>query len=741
MSASSRRVVWLILWLALATGAGVGIVLFFGLKQMAPSATRVAQAPQSAPSTMAATTPSTRSSMRNYGQVLHADLKNYPDTQPWAVPVDLSDAAHIILNEPTYVCSRGDLWITRPDADPLPQVLARAPGESEHIVDRAIAYIIWSMDRRGAWTPSAVCKQNDGYEIVGAKSVQAIPWHRAYRWDAAMTWDDNGVTRLIVPTDEGVSIIDLGPQLSEEYCPLMDAVSTTRPSASPAVLFDTRGLLAWIPADDTFSGTRVARFLNGKWAQLDSSNWPGDIIYLVPLLEWSVLQIRHERGAGALTFVSLDNPDVDEKQIGALVDQLGDDDPDKRTAAYQKLSQYGPNVNPILQRLLPNAAPESQSRIRQLLVGATLGGMAVNGNQLVVKARLRDGGMVFLAPQGVTIPQEGQEPKVVAPDYLAVRPGRAAQELPAAVVEGLAKPGATVTGVGEEWVVSSPETGPMRFLPPDELDPLLRGSERNFSRLVAIDGRGRWVFRDDSTKRTLLLDPTVPDPRPRLAIWFIDTGTSAGWSKSNWPAIQKNNSRWIIDDHDWEPMAKDEAILLDSPPPIEPTSLPATGASTCASTGPATSPSAASLVAQNGPMLLVDSEGNRYFDGQMTLTVVTASGRRRVWALPDQCAGTSDRSAHLVSDGAGHLFLFNAAGRIVRLRETPGEAQPFVVEAVFEDKVPDFEPIQRIWRDPAGRIVVAYGGAHLAVIFPSGQVPREIADKILPQDLKRIDSP
>ena len=31
-----------------------------------------------------------------------------------------------------------------------------------------------------------------------------------------------------------------------------------------------------------------------------------------------------------------------------------------------------------------------------LLQGATLGGMAINGNQLTLKARLRDGGMVFL---------------------------------------------------------------------------------------------------------------------------------------------------------------------------------------------------------------------------------------------------------------------------------------------------------------------------------------------------------
>ncbi len=67
-----------------------------------------------------------------------------------------------------------------------------------------------------------------------------------------MTWDDAGTTRLIVPTDDGVSIISLGDQLSEDHCPLVFPDSTTRPTAAPVVLFDTRGLLAWIPADENF---------------------------------------------------------------------------------------------------------------------------------------------------------------------------------------------------------------------------------------------------------------------------------------------------------------------------------------------------------------------------------------------------------------------------------------------------------------------------------------------------------
>jgi hypothetical protein len=711
------------LWLVLAAGGGAAIVVFFGSKQSPPppptAATAITQpfpaTTQSIATAAEAKPAAPAPTLQTYGQLLHADLPNYPETRPWGIPVELNDAAHLILDEPIYVCSRGDLWITCAGADPLPVVLARAAGESEHLVDRRIAYVVWALDRRGLWEPSAVCLKNDGYEIVSATDRRAIPWHRPYRWDLATTWDDGGATRLIVPTDEGISIITVGKELTEDYCQLMDMAATTKPTGAPAVLFDTRGLLAWIPADEDFAQTRVARYLEGQWTQLDSAIWPGDVVYLFPHLDGSVLQIRRGLGAAALSFVTLDNPDIDDKQVLSLVDQLGDDDPDKRLAAYQRLSQYGPKINPILERLAPGAAPEAQGRIQELLQGTTLGGMSVNGNQLTLVARLRDGGMVFCAPQGITIPQEGQIPKIVSPDYLAVRPGRPVQELPPSIVDRLSKPNSSIAAWGDEWIVTSPDVGPARFLPPNQLDPLLRPSERDFSRFIAIDGRGRWLFTDEPAKRTLILDPTVPDPTPRLAIWMIDTGDSAGWNKSDWPAIGRGTAHWIIDDHDWAPM--------DQGDPLQTVSAPIHSAP-----------------AASGPPLLVDADGNRYYDGRLTITFVSPSGLRRVWPLPDQAAGSVDRPAYLAGDRQGHLFLFNSVGRIARLRLTLADPQPFVLESVFTNHVPDFQDVRRIWCDPAGRIVVTYQGSHLALIFPTGQVPREIEDKILPQDLRRIEA-
>ena len=137
MSATSGKFAWMALWVLLAVGAGLGLIFLMGQKPIPPAPPVIAATlPAPAQTAPAATQPPVV--IRNYGQLLSAELRNYPSTQPWAVPVELPDAAHIILHDPVYVCSRGDLWITRPDADPLATVLARAGDESEHLVDRRI---------------------------------------------------------------------------------------------------------------------------------------------------------------------------------------------------------------------------------------------------------------------------------------------------------------------------------------------------------------------------------------------------------------------------------------------------------------------------------------------------------------------------------------------------------------------------------------------------------------------------
>src|ERR1700693_4467531 len=77
MTASSGRVAWVGLWIALAAGAGIALVLFFGPKPKPPAATLLTAAPATFPTTQPLP-PHPPKVIQTYGQLLHADLTNYP---------------------------------------------------------------------------------------------------------------------------------------------------------------------------------------------------------------------------------------------------------------------------------------------------------------------------------------------------------------------------------------------------------------------------------------------------------------------------------------------------------------------------------------------------------------------------------------------------------------------------------------------------------------------------------------
>jgi len=105
--------------------------------------------------------------------------------------------------------------------------------------------------------------------------------------------------------------------------------------------------------------------------------------------------------------------------------------------------------------------------------------------------------------------------------------------------------------------------------------------------------------------------------------------------------------------------------------------------------------------------------------------VVAPSGARTTWTLPDIANGKAP--VHLVRTEDGRLFLFNQPGRVLRIKPTPGAAQPFTVEATFAKNIPSVDEPTRIWLDPAGRIIIAYE-KRLAILFPSGFIPPRLKD-------------
>lgn len=712
-------------------------------RHSSPTAATPATQPTSKPvAQQASAAASQPAPLRTYVDVIRSHFPDFPATQPSARGVDLSLAGHVHLREPVYLDSWGHLWITRHDATTTDDDLRNA-GDGEttiHVVREPVAFVYWRLVHGGRAEPLLICPTADGAQVLSATRRQMLPFHRDFQWNRAMSAGD----LIFVPTSGGVSAIRLEPEMHEEYCDLHAPAPATRPATAPTfadasrpqLLFDARGLLAWIPASDRSPGGSAARYVDDHWVELSPNDGWQNLLHLVPLLDGSVLQI-HAAGAGkvSLALTSLDAPAVDEQQISDLVIQLSDEDPHKREAAYQNLTRYGPGLWPVLEKLMNDQPPDAQERMRELLgsrAAPTLGGMTVVHDKLRLLKRMSDGGALFYADDGVRMPRtrEDAEPQMITPAWLSIRPGHAVELLPASLVEDQKPLPCRITVLGEETVVADPVHGPSRFMPPSRLAPLLRKGERDFTDWIGIDARGRWLFRrpDGPTTRpgaraaveTIILDPTLPDPTPRLAVWQIDSGKSVGWSKEGWPVVIRDDGTWALEQAGWVQLTRKPIKELRPAPPAPVTATDA----------PTTAPSTGDTAA--APILLVDDVGRRYYDGKNTLTVVDRHGDKTVWPLPGSAVGSGDADAHLVRTGDGLLFLFNAGGRILRIRPTPEAREPFKVEASFTNGVPDDDHPLRVWLDPAGRIDIAYEDSRLAVLFPSGQIPPQLVELAVP---------
>lgn len=685
------------------------------------------------PSTQPATGPTTQTAAvpasaplappKEYMDVVLRTYPRLPTTEPLGVPLELPDAAHLVLHDPIYVCSRNDLWITHPDAPPVGTVLRKASEEQTHVVGENVLFVHWSATESGQWAPNLIVKSPEGEtQWVTAARRTPLP-NAAYRWDHALSWND----QIIVPTSTGISILNRDGK--SDAIELMKAASTSpttnRASDAPIaqIMFDTRGLIAWIPWDNGKSGGNgAARYVDGKWTRLDASTgWPEKLIQLIPLLDGSIIRIaRGDDGNAQVTLAVTESASVDEKRISMLVDKLSDPDADQRKRAYEELTRYGSALWPVLEKLLDNQPPETQARLRELLKGKlqpTLGALRLNPGPLQTVTRHRDGGVILYAEAGVSISRGEDQPDTVVPAWISIRPGRSIQLLPDTMTTDLQPGSCQIISWGDEWIVSDPVQGVRRFLG-NSFDPLLRKSEQDYQSFVAIDRRGRWLFRKPGTRSdTLIVDPTIPDPRPKLPVWVYEvTKGKTGWSKDNWPAIDRGGA-WKLKEAGWEAMdeAKGEKLITELPPE------PAQRAKPTSTSAPATT--------QSSPPLFVDKDGNQYFDGVNTLRLVQKDGKEFRWKLPD--AATGEGKPTLIEAGEHRLFLFNAPGRVLRIHRTPASTQPFELEATFTRNVPNSEYVRRIWLDPAGRIIIAYEDNDLAILFPDGRIPPEISKLML----------
>ena len=655
-------------------------------------------------------------------------------TQPLGVPVELADAAHVVLRDPVYVDPAGNLWVTRADGQPTEQLLAHLPDSPEYVLRDRPAFVHWFQDDAGTWAAAAVVRSPDGYDLITARGRHRLAGPRPFRWGAAYSVPALGA--FVVPTDVGVSVFDAAHAEHDHPLPGC-AAGVTNP---PVTLLDSRGVLAWAPWENRRPGSGgVARFVDNAWADLPAAAWPARPVQLSVLLDGSVLRIAAGGApptaapvesldvepatavpapaavpdAVTLSIAQLDTAPIDNAHVDALVAQLSDPDPDKRQAAFAELSRYGPSLWPVLDRVAAEQPPEGQVRIRQLLRGKlapALGGMSVTGDRLAVARRQADGTVILFAPAGVTIPTDREDdPQTVNPAWLAVHAdGRVDRPLPPALVADQRPDACTLRTAADEWLVVD-AAGPRRFFG-NGLVPMLPPAERRFTDFVALAARHRWVFCDPKTGDTLLIDPTIADPTPRLPAWTIDPGAggAVGWDDHDNPAVRHGPPpvpnapadappRYALTADGWTALAPTEPFHTDPPVP-RPT------------TGPA--------------VLLKAPDGTTYLDGRTAIETVDPAGHHARWPLPPEAVGSIDPTLLRTDDGL--LFLYNAPGRLLRLRPTPGGS--FKLEATFTTDIPNADRPTRVWLDPAGRIDFAVDPHQLVVTFPAGRIPKPIAD-------------
>ena len=258
-----------------------------------------------------------------------------------------------------------------------------------------------------------------------------------------------------------------------------------------------------------------------------------------------------------------------------------------------------------------------------------------------------------------------------------------------------------------------------------------RKNEKQFSEVVGMGTRHRWVFREQRENGdTLVIDPGVADPTPRLPAWVIlvDKGT-AGWDNAQFPAVSRGEpgGDWELNGDGWKGLEKNEKVLTELPASPQPVEFKATTmpmASTQPSTQPTTTPRLENAI-------LSTADGTQYANGKTALVVQRKDGHKIEWPLPASAIGTADPVLIQTSDGL--LFLFNEPGRLLRIRPSPvaSDAEPFKLEATFTKDIPNAEHLTRIWLDPAGRIDFISDENILTVTFPSGVIPKEISRMML----------
>lgn len=496
--------------------------------------TRPATAPASQPTRSPATRPSP---MRSYFDLLRDQYPDGEDPRAFIEAGDLADAARLFVTQPAVVCERGDLWLADPRADDWPTVLARCGVERVHVVRELPALVAW--ERRGAeWTAIPLLDRGEQVEAlfgdgttgmlgVAARHLQAGVRSGEWRFSVGGT-----VAAAFTFAPRRLSSISLGSDHAD---------------AEGGLVTEARGVIAW-------SAQRVVRFASGEWKPILEGSWDHRVLHVLPFADGTVRVIGNDDADEAeIRALRLDPPPVDAALVERLVRDLSAADGRRREEAHRQLERLGAAAWEMLERLLEGQPPEARVRMESLLAERarpTIGGYRPRSGPIRLAQRWRDGSVVLRAPHGWqrTTP-EGERP--TGSTLLLVRPNEAPAIAPDDIAE-LIDAGATLDGVCGE-IVARTDRGLLRRVG-TRFVPVLPARLADYAELRGIDQRGCWLIasRRDAAP-LLLLDPTLPDPTPRLPTWSIPVppGGEVGKTRDGF-AVLRSGGTWVLREAGWQ---------------------------------------------------------------------------------------------------------------------------------------------------------------------------------------------
>ncbi len=687
--------------IAIGLVEGLGIVVYMMSREapqqrVIPPATRPIAA-ATAPATAPAATRPAPAALAKYIDWVHQTTP-LTDAKFEESRLARADAAHLRFSNPVYICSRGDLWLSHPEAPAIEDVLRQAAKVNEHITRDRVLFIFWDLDNRGTRRAAAIVRRSPDKVVLVRPDGVTGEFDAFGGCNRARVID--GIA--VFPGKDSLTLLTVWPDIK------LETVSLGGSGDEPVQLVPTsESLLAFVPQHTAReTPAKVLRLRDGQWAVIsESADWKGPFIHLIPRADGSVLQIRpgDEVGTVHLSAAPLEKGNVPREQVLKAVEQLSADSPAARDNAERELIALGPGIWPILEELLPKQPPEATFRIHDILAARNeprLGNMRLVGDRLKVLDRLADG-VVFFADGGVQVARlDGQ--LIARPDaWIVARDNGSVTGLPDELSRYLMVGESSVSGLDDDWIVGDVAHGCRLFLGKDFV-PLTSKDEIAYTKLVGRDRQGRLLFQRPQRDQYLLIDPWLADPTPRLPVWQITVENgAAGWDQDNWPAMKKGQA-WSLRAEGWQPLKDTKARFTNS--------APATTSADLLATLPD-----GTLISGGRTELVFRRPGLAEF------TLPLTAGQQAT--VPVTVAAAI---------GNGPLFLFNSPGRIIRIGRKPG-AREWQIEGIFDKGMPRMVTPTRLWADPAGRLCLTWDTNSLAIMFPSGRIPAAIVD-LMPQD-------